>query len=216
MATPREVPYVWTTWITKLMAGEAHCEWASWFRAHHTYEKMPGNFDLAKWTAEHSALVREQAAALRAEGYTVFVEEQNAFKLRGRHNVTLAGKPDLVALRANAAYVIDCKTGIPRTSDHIQVLVYMLILPYIRPAWKDKIWHGKLCYHDSMADIPASAIDESFRALLRRTMEQVGGAAVLPAVPAYAECRFCDIRRQDCPQRIESPPLEIEPEHHLF
>jgi hypothetical protein len=82
MATPRDAPYIWVTWITRLMAGEAHCEWAAWFRAHHTYGKLPSAFDVTKWTAEHTALVRERAVALRADGYSVFVEEQNAFKSR--------------------------------------------------------------------------------------------------------------------------------------
>jgi hypothetical protein len=89
MAAPRAAPQVWTPWVTKLMAAEAHCAWAAWFRAHHTSARLPGDVDLAKWTAEHSALVREPAAVLRAQGYTVCVEEQNALKLRGRHQATL-------------------------------------------------------------------------------------------------------------------------------
>ena len=28
----RQSPYIWFTWLTKLMAGEAQCEWASWFK----------------------------------------------------------------------------------------------------------------------------------------------------------------------------------------
>lgn len=216
MATPRHAPYVWTTWITRLMAGEAHCEWAAWFRAHHTYDRLPRDFDLTKWTAEHTAMTREHAAALRADGYIVFVEEQNAFKLRGQQGVTLAGKPDIVALRDNAVCVMECKTGLPRGADQLQVLVYMLILPYVRPAWKRRVWHGRVQYQDHLIEIPASAVDTQFRALLRRTMEQVGGGAALPRVPSYAECRYCDISRHDCPQRIDAPPLDIEPEHDLF
>ena len=84
MASPRDEPYVWVTWITKLLAGENHCEWAAWFRAHHTYAKAPSDFDLAAWSAEHGAMVRERAAALRAEGLAVTVEGQNAFRLRGK------------------------------------------------------------------------------------------------------------------------------------
>lgn len=216
MATARDAPYVWTTWITKLMAGEMHCEWAAWFRAHHTYDKVPSTFDLAKWNAEHAALVREHATVLRTSGYSVFVEDQNAFKLSGKIGATLAGKPDLIALRDDVVHIIDCKTGMPRHSDQIQVLVYMLILPYVRPAWKHRIISGRVCYREHAVDIPATGVDAQFRSLFRRTMEQVSSTTALPWVPSYAECRFCDITRRDCPQRIETPPLDIEPEHDLF
>lgn len=198
------------------MAGEAHCEWAAWFRAHHTYDKLPRDFDMTKWTTEHTAMTREQAAALRLDGYSVFMEEQNAFKLRGQHGITLSGKPDIIALRDEAVYVIECKTGLPRGADQLQVLVYMLILPYVRPAWKHRAWQGRVRYQDHILEIPASAVDTQFRGIFRRTMEQVGGAAALCRVPSYAECRYCDISRHDCPQRIEAPPLDIEPEHDLF
>jgi hypothetical protein len=216
MATPRDTPYVWTTWITKLIAGEVHCEWAAWFRAHYTYDKIPSTFNSAKWTAEHAAMVREQTTGWRADGYSVFVEEQNAFKLPGKSGVTLAGKPDLIALREETVYIIDCKTGLPRHADQIQVLIYMLVLPYVRPAWKHRTLSGRVQYRQDTVDISAPGVDAQFRTLFRRTMAQVSGTAALPRVPSYAECRFCDITRHDCPQRIEVPPLEIEPEHDLF
>jgi PD-(D/E)XK nuclease superfamily len=171
---------------------------------------------VAKWTSEHAAMVREHAAMLRSNGYSVFVEGQNAFKLAGKTGVTLAGKPDLVALRDEAVYVIDCKTGLPRHSDQIQVLVYMLILPYVRPAWKQRAFQGRVRYREQVVEIPAAGVDPQFRTLFRQTMQQLSSATALPRVPSYAECRFCDITRHDCPQRIETSPLDIEPEHDLF
>ncbi len=216
MAIPRAEPYVWTTWVTRLMAGEATCEWAAWFRAHHTYDRLPSDFNLAKWTMEHTALLREHVVALRADGYDVFAEEQNAFKMRGQRGVTLSGKPDIVALRDNTLLVIDCKTGQPRHSDHIQVLVYMLILPYVRTLWKGRDFCGRVQYKDNAVEIPGAAVDDAFRTLFRHTMTQVGGDHALTRVPSYTECRYCDISRGDCPQRIDEPPLDVEPGHDLF
>jgi hypothetical protein len=161
-------------------------------------------------------MVREQAAELRADGYSVFVEAQNAFKLSGKIGATLAGKPDLIALREDMVYIIDCKTGLPRHADQMQVLIYMLILPYVRPAWKHRAIHGRVRYREYLVDIPASGVDAQFRTLFRRTMEQVSGTTALPRIPSYAECRFCDITRHDCPQRIDTSSLAIEPEHDLF
>ena len=34
MAQPRATgPYVWVTWLPRLLSGESSCEWASWFKA---------------------------------------------------------------------------------------------------------------------------------------------------------------------------------------
>ena len=51
MATLRLAgPYVWVTWLSKLLVGENSCEWGSWFRAQHEEEELgeaPG-FDLLR------------------------------------------------------------------------------------------------------------------------------------------------------------------------
>src|SRR5262249_48627457 len=130
MTIPRKTPYVWATWITKLLAQENHCEWAAWFQANHqSYEKAPSDFPFNQWKEDHAKMVEEQAAALRADGYTVYVEDENAFKLQGKNGCTLAGKADLVAVRNGHVIVIDCKTGQQRASDQQQVLIYMWGLP---------------------------------------------------------------------------------------
>ena len=98
MSQPRDEPYIWVTWLGKLLAGDAHCEWALWFRAHHTYDKQKDEtFDLTAWKAGHGEFVRVRAAELRAAGYTVFVEDQNRFALKGKA-ATVGGKPDIVAV----------------------------------------------------------------------------------------------------------------------
>ena len=35
MALLRDSPYIWATWLTKLLAGENSCEWAACFRSQH-------------------------------------------------------------------------------------------------------------------------------------------------------------------------------------
>ena len=66
-------------------------------------------------------MVRARAAALKADGYTAFVEDQNKFTLKGRA-ATLGGMPDLVAVRGAGTLVVDCKSGKQRGSDSFQVL----------------------------------------------------------------------------------------------
>ena len=138
------------------MAGEAHCDWAAWFRAHHTYDRLPSDFDLATWTAEHTTLVRERCNELKTQGFKVLIESQNAFKLRGSKGVVLAGKPDLVAVRDDETLVVDCKTGSPKNSDHFQVLIYMVVLPLTHPACRGRTLEGELQYRNAAVRIPGS------------------------------------------------------------
>lgn len=216
MAVPRDGPYIWVTWITKLMAGEANCEWAAWFKAHHKYEKLPSDFDTAAWTADHTAMVRERVSLLKSDGFEVFVEDQNHFSLRGMQGAVLAGKPDLVAVRGDQVTVIDCKTGSPKNSDHMQALVYMIVLPHTHHACKGRTLTGEIQYRNNSVIIPAEKITPKLREQFRWTMHQVGGDPALPRVPSYGECRFCDISARDCPDRVESPPAETATDHDLF
>ena len=61
-------------------------------------------------------------------GYTVYVENQSSFRLRGRYD-TLAGKPDLIAVKNADAVSIDAKTG--RRSPHhtVHVMPYQYGIP---------------------------------------------------------------------------------------
>ena len=100
MAQPRATgPYVWVTWLPRLLSGESSCEWASWFKAQHegwSWSRMPSDFDQAGWLMNHTSLLNQQRQRWEAQGYTVLTEGQNSFNLRGSSAV-LAGKPDLVA-----------------------------------------------------------------------------------------------------------------------
>src|SRR5206468_35641 len=44
----RDVPFIWVTWISSLLSGDNHCEWAAWFRAHFEHEKRPSTFNEVK------------------------------------------------------------------------------------------------------------------------------------------------------------------------
>ena len=130
---PRDAPYIWVTWLTSLLSGDNHCEWAAWFRANFNHEKRPSDFNEVKFRAEHTEMVHARVASLKRENYQVFVESQNRFNLRGR-TATLGGTPDIVAVREDDARVIDCKTGRRKDSHYFQVLMYMMMLPLTHPA----------------------------------------------------------------------------------
>lgn len=212
----RSDPFVWVSWISKLMAGEHQCQWASWFRSHYQWNKLPSSFDLARWTAEHMEMLRARRATLEAQGFTVYTEGQNAFKLTGETGIQVSGKPDIVAIREPETYVEDCKTGTPRHSDHFQVLVYMLSLPHMEGAGRGRRrLDGRIVYGNRIVDIPSAKIDAQLRELFRKTVLMIGGQKPARKVPSWGECQFCDISKADCPERIDSKP-QAAGNHNLF
>ena len=217
MAQQRREPYIWVTWLTKLLAGESTCEWSAWYRAHHTnYDKLPIDFDLARWTIEHNELVNERREQLLDEGYAVYVEDENAFKRVGKTGIIVSGKPDVLAIRDGVGLLEDCKTGRPRTSDQLQVLVYMLLLPIGNPRCAGVELSGRVVYRTSSVEIPATGLDDAFRTRFVDLVHRVGGESPLPKTPAWSECRWCDIGPADCLYRVSEPPESIEAETDLF
>ena len=217
MAQQRAEPYIWVTWLTKLLAGESTCEWSAWYRAHHTnYGKLPIDFDLARWTIEHNELVSARREQLLDEGCEVYVEDENAFKRIGKTGIIVSGKPDILAIRDGIGVVEDCKTGRPRTSDQLQVLVYMLLLPIKNPRCENVELSGRLVYKTSSVDVPAAGLDDAFRKRFAELVHKVGGESPLPKTPAWSECRWCDIGPTDCLYRVTEPPDSIEAKTDLF
>lgn len=218
MGTPRETAFVWVTWITKLLSADAHCLWSAWFSTHNQYEKVPSDFDQARYASEHGALVQECADKLTADGWGVYIEDQNQFRLDGKNGATLSGKPDIVAIsRDGAVKVIDCKTGKPRSSDQFQVLIYMLVLPHTHYACRNKTPDGELVYRNGQTiRIPAGKVDEKLRKRFRDMMDLVSSDTPPRKVPSPGECRFCDIPKSECPERIEAAVPQTSADHDLF
>ena len=196
-------PYIWVTWLTKLLVGENSCEWAAWFRAQHeggSWDKIPSTFDHATWQVEHTARINECRQQWEEQEHTVFAESQNSFVLRGR-SASLGGKPDLIARKGSSGTVIDIKTGQPSPSHSVQVMLYMYAIPKALGQYRRITFSGRVAYPDHEVEIPASAIDDNFVDNLTQLILRL--ACVTPArkVPSRTECSFCNITSADCPER---------------
>ena len=124
-------PYIWATWLPRLISGESSCEWASWFKAQHesfSWLRITSDSDLVKLFTDHTALLNESREAWESKGYSVLTEDQNRFGLRGKTAV-LAGKPDVIARKGGELVIIDAKTATPGPAHAIQVMIYMYALP---------------------------------------------------------------------------------------
>jgi hypothetical protein len=198
----RPEPYVWVSWITKLLAGESSCLWSAWFRAHFQTAKAQNGLDLGTWQIDHSAMLRKVAAEHEAEGLEVFTEVQNAFNLKGRIG-TLAGKPDVVAVNGKVGLITDTKTGTPKASDRVQVLTYMWALPKTNPAFADVKFDGRVVYKTGYVLIPAEEAGEVFIRQVCDLMRVICGDAEPHKAPSFKECKFCPIGPEDCVDRVQ-------------
>jgi hypothetical protein len=212
MAKPRfGLPYVWTTHVTGYLAGADSCEFKLWFPARFYFDKVDREFDLVAWTAEHGQMVRERAEHLRADGWSVLVEDQNKFTLKGKAAI-LAGKPDIVALRDGERLVVDCKTGKERDSDVWQVLLYQFALPLcghrFTPAGTPI--RGEVQYRHRSIHIAPSDFTLAMRDRIVDVLTRIGTREALPKTPSFRECAFCSIPKSECPERVETEPAVAE------
>lgn len=208
MTIRRTNVYVWVTWLSRLLVGDASCEWASWYKAHYSgYAKTTRDFSLSTWKMHHTRLLNDVRDKLEADGHTVFTERANWFKLQGSSGAMVSGQADLVAVSSDGqTTVYDVKTGAQRDSDVAQVMIYMYALPLAAETrWTGKSPDGRLVYRDGTEIyIPASAIDDDFREGLHDLIRRVVSDEPARRVPSPAECNWCDLTDLDCPERIES------------
>lgn len=203
---PRPEPYVWATWLAKLLAGEVSCEWSAWFRAHHfaaKSEKIDGDFDLELWRLDHTALIRRTVAEFEGKGYTVAIENQNQFALKGKVG-TLAGRPDVVAVQGDEGWIVDAKTGQPRGSDRVQVALYMWALPKANPLYAGVRFRGRVEYKCRFGIIESEEVDSAFVARVAEMMREVCGPDPPRKSPSFRECQFCPLTPDDCVDRVET------------
>jgi hypothetical protein len=215
-ARPRNPPSVWATYLSKVLAGESQCRWATWFRAHHYYDRPSSNFNKQNWILDHTRLVDECALRLERAGYEISLEGQNAFQLRGGSGTILAGCPDIVARSDEEIVVVDCKTGAKRTSHEYQVLIYMLALPHARPRYKGVPMSGLVYYRDDSITLSGDRLDDRLRQDVRHFMALFGGDSQPRRVPSFGECRFCDIPVASCSERVTGDAPEPTPADDLF
>lgn len=206
MAIRRDFPYVWVTWLTKLLTGELSCEWSGWFRSMYdgrSWKRTPSTFDFAKWQLDHTDLLKRCVEELEYHGNKVFIENQNSFNLRGK-SATLAGKPDIISVNGDSGLIVDAKTGAESPAHTVQVLIYMYAIPRSLRQFEGVKFDGRIVYNDNVIDIPHSALDEVFVNNFSKLMKTLSSDNAPRRVPSNKECRFCDITSEDCSSRIES------------
>lgn len=219
MKKERKQPFVWPTYLSKLIAGEHHCYWRYWFKSHFTgYDTPPSDFNSAMWNVKHTKILRERVDGLTGLGYRVLIENQNSFKL-DYCGAVISGKPDIVAFGQEEAYtrdgnvdvvevaeIDDAKSGKPKTSDSVQIYLYQILLPLAVPEYAKTKFSGCVVYPIGVqnVEIPNTITDdESLKTEIFSTIDKIIGPEVAcRKTPSRMECRFCDITKKDCCQKI--------------
>lgn len=214
--TKRDKVFVWPSWISKLVAGEEQCEWKYWLKAHYSFDKEPSDFNLAKWTVNHNSLLRNRREELIKLGYKVFVEDQNSFRLNIKINdidIIISGKCDIIAFKEEngktiIAVIEDGKTGRAKTSDSIQIMFYMLLVPKAIEKYKDIKFDGCIVYKEGVTNVPipaeAAYDDESLKSTIWECIKRIAGEEnECLKVPSCNECKKCDVPKALCGDKIE-------------
>jgi len=196
---------IWVTWIAKLMAGESLCPWSAWFKTHYlNYEKVPSGPELIKWRLDHTRMVNELREQRLKAGEKVFIEEDNRFSFKTKLNLTLDGKPDLIAVSSNGATIYECKSNEQKDSHQVQLMIYLYCIPQCLKQYQNIKLKGCLLYYpNNKIEIPTSLIDDRFVDHFNYWIRILG--ADTPPVKASSknECLFCNITKAGCSERIE-------------
>ena len=104
--------------------------------------------------------------------------------------------------------IIDAKTGKPGPSHAAQVLTYEDAVPKSLVEYCGVDFRGHVVYPDAHVGIPASGVDGRFIESLASFTRRLASETPTRKVPSSWECRWCDITKADCPDRIDEGPRE--------
>ncbi|HEX3721856.1 MAG TPA: PD-(D/E)XK nuclease family protein [Nitrolancea sp.] len=196
-AASRREPFIWVSWLAKVMAGQVSCEWQYWFQAHHKLlSKQPSTFDALGWQIGHTRLLSEVKREVVSSGLRPRTEFGVEFRLPGLE-AKISGKADCLVVDGSNVMIYDCKTGKPRESDRVQVMIYMYGLATY-PQFATSRIRGTVIYRDERFEIPylpeTFASDLGYFATLLAMDEE-------PARQPGQDCDYCNIASVDCPDR---------------
>ena len=117
---------------------------------------------------------------------------------------TIAGKPDLIGEKTHEILISDAKTGksqpLPPGPGPD--------LPVRNPKGAPKVSktsraRGQVRYPDCHVGSPASSVTPDFVANFSSLIRRLAADVPARRVPSAQECRYCDITKADCPDRME-------------
>ena len=156
-------PRISPGWLAGLLAAEAQCEWASWFRVRHEdWEQgpVPSLSDL-EWSIDYTQRLNRCIKLYEDQGYTVSNGGPNGYVL-SVGGAELSGRPDVIATKGGDCIVIDFPEGEPTRSHALQVMIHIYALSMAVERFQGMTLSGQLAYGRESVDIPAASEDREF------------------------------------------------------
>jgi hypothetical protein len=206
MTRKQDSPYIWVTWITRLIMGGDSCLWAAWFKSNYReFQKTPSDFDRLSWNVKHTQLLDFVEKEYKQRFPKTQREHQNLFKYHGRSGAILSGKPDLIGFNDSELRICDVKTGDRRDEHWAQMLLYMYFFPKCYPHIFNGNLNvvGELRYPDFKQEVYMEEFDETFKSRVTTLLRAASCTEPPPHVSSVTECGFCSITSEDCAERVE-------------
>jgi len=191
------LPAFWVTHLAKVLVGEQPCLLQPWLAGRFVLPKTSGSA-IAAWKVQHTELLQKVIAERQTAGWTCRVE--SFFRVPGQHAV-VSGKCDLILQQKDKRpRIVDAKSGKPKDSDTMQVLIEMVLIPM---AWKAPVmqFEGEVVYGSGSGIVLEPREAEALKPRLFSMIKQLATMERPRPAPSRDSCLFCDVPDADCGER---------------
>lgn len=194
-SVPRKKPIVAASWLSKPLVGESQCLVEYYVQVRH---KIPSNGEFISYQMQHQKFLRERKQLWEAKGYNTSIEKQNTISFTTKKTIDFIGTPDLYVKQLN--HIEELKTGKPKDSDVVQLMLYMAAAPYVYGL--QEIPSGEVCYRGgSSTTVFPEEITQEFKDQVTELIGILVADQVPKPVPSESDCRFCKLN-QCCPVSV--------------
>jgi CRISPR/Cas system-associated exonuclease Cas4 (RecB family) len=196
-AVERREPYVYITWLAKVMDGAA-CQWSYAFQIGHLLKTRAHEFINPEWNVAHTRALVELENEIRGKGLAPEVEYELSIQV---DNAKVAGKIDCLVVDDDnrVVTVYEVKTGSPKSRDKLQTQLYMYFLAQRGRTYREYGLRGMLVYPDRRE--PVDGVPEHFGDDVKFFLDLLIDGT--PRKRPGSNCRDCKIHAVDCPERLE-------------
>lgn len=197
MDTRNGLPSFWVTHLAKVLVGEQPCLLQPWLAGRFVLPRSQSG-SLALWKADHTQLLQSLVAERSAKGWKC--KSEQFFRVTGQYGI-VSGKADLITEQKDKRpRIIDAKSGKPKDSDTMQVLVEMILIPL---AWRapSMQFEGEVVYASGNGIVLEPSEAAALKPRLFAMIKQLATMPKPSPSPSRDACFFCEVPDADCGER---------------
>ncbi len=197
----RDSGFVWVTWISKLISGDAKCYYGPWLRANYHIDSLIES-DFSEWQKEHDEVVKDRYKKYSNEDYTVSLSHKNDIALKNKSDNILRAKPDIIAIKKDTIIFEDVRHHKYKDYNIINLMIYLLSC---KDHFRFRLYNecfGIIWTPNENKKITMVDISDKFKENLSDKFHILTSDTQLDATPSPEECRYCRIPKRLCDKRI--------------